>query len=294
MLPFHIYDVFTDRPFAGNPLAIVEDADGLSTSQMQTVARQFNLSETIFIQTPDDPAHTAKVRIFTPNAEIPFAGHPTIGCALHLSDRAQDGVVTLEEVAGLVPVQIADGLAELTAPRIPAPIGTAPSPARVAEAVGLSTDQIGPHAPGAFEAGPAFLFAQVRDLASLAAARPMEPGWTALIDGAGIDDTGRSAVGLYLYAEGRDTDLQARMFAPNDSIPEDPATGSATAILAGQLQANGALKTGQTVLNIAQGVEMDRPSQLRLTIDRTDTTLSQIRVAGRAVPVSHGQTRLPD
>jgi hypothetical protein len=89
MLPFHIYDVFTSTPFTGNPLAIVEDADGLSTAQMQTIARQFNLSETIFVQTPDDPAHTAKVRIFFPTAEIPFAGHPTIGCAIHLAGDTQ-------------------------------------------------------------------------------------------------------------------------------------------------------------------------------------------------------------
>jgi trans-2,3-dihydro-3-hydroxyanthranilate isomerase len=144
MLPFHIYDVFTATPFTGNPLAIVEGADGLSVAQMQTMARQFNLSETIFVQTPDDPAHTAKVRIFTPNAEIPFAGHPTVGCAIHLSGGTADHV-TLEEVAGLVPVNITEGEAEFTAPRIPAPIGTAPGRPTMAAALGL--DHRGASAP---------------------------------------------------------------------------------------------------------------------------------------------------
>ncbi|MGP1355852.1 PhzF family phenazine biosynthesis protein, partial [Roseicyclus sp.] len=168
MLPFHVHDVFTTRPFAGNPLAIVEGADALTEVQMQTIARQFNLSETIFVQTPDDPAHTAKVRIFTPAAEIPFAGHPTIGCALFLAERLRLSEVTLEERAGLVPVSISETpegrLAEFTAPRIPAPIGTAPARATVAAAVGMAEDDLGTHATGAFEAGPAFLFAQAANL----------------------------------------------------------------------------------------------------------------------------------
>ena len=124
MLNFHIYDVFTTTPFTGNPLAVVEGADDLTTAQMQTIARQFNLSETIFIQTPDDPAHTAKVRIFFPTNEIPFAGHPTIGCAIHLAQGTATQI-TLEEVAGLVPVTLSQGeatLAEFTAPKLPRPL----------------------------------------------------------------------------------------------------------------------------------------------------------------------------
>jgi len=294
MLSYHVSDVFTDRPFSGNPLAIVEEADGLSDAQMQTIARQFNLSETIFVQTPDDPAHSAKVRIFTPAAEIPFAGHPTIGCALHLAG-GQDGTITLEERAGLVPVAITRSgtLAEFTAPRIPAPIGTAPDAATIAAAIGLSPAQIGPHAPGAFEGGPAFLYAQLTDLAALAAAAPAQPGWGTMIATAGIDDTGRSPVGLYLYTAGAGCDWQARMFAPDDGVPEDPATGSATALLAGQLLANGALSDGTTTLSLRQGVEMGRPSALRLSVDVADGALTAIRVAGSAVPVASGQIRIP-
>lgn len=296
MLEFVIYDVFTDRPFAGNPLAIVEGADGLSEAQMQTIARQFNLSETIFIQTPDDPAHSAKVRIFTPAAEIPFAGHPTIGCALHLAGKSAAPLL-LEERMGLVPVTITQGtgpaLAEFTAPRIPAPIGLAPDRARIAAAIGLDLTQIGPHAPGAFEAGPAFLFAQLADRAALAQAWPQEPGWRAMMQATAIDDTGRSAVGLYLYTQGEGCELQARMFAPGDGIPEDPATGSATAILAAQLLANGALGEGTTTLHLAQGVEMGRPSALRLSVDVRQGRLTAVRVAGQAVKIAQGTIRRP-
>jgi trans-2,3-dihydro-3-hydroxyanthranilate isomerase len=184
-------------------------------------------------------------------------------------------------------------LAEFTAPRIPAPIGTAPARATVAAAVGLSLADLGPHAPGAFEAGPAFLYAQVADLAALARARPVEPGWSALLAEAGIDDTGRSAVGLYLYTADTGADLRARMFAPQDGIPEDPATGSATAILAAQLMANGALPEGTTTLRLRQGVEMGRPSDLRLSVDARGGAITAIRVAGHAVPVAEGSIRLP-
>jgi len=133
----------------------------------------------------------------------------------------------------------------------------------------------------------------VRDLAALARAKPSEPGWSIMRDAAAIDDTGRSPVGLYLYTQGTRSDLQARMFAPDDGILEDPATGSATAILAGQLLANGDLPEGPTNLSIRQGVEMGRPSSLRLRIDLADGALTRVRVAGSAVPVAQGQIRIP-
>lgn len=296
MLRFHVYDVFTDTAFGGNPLAIVEDAGDLDDAQMQTLSRQFNLSETIFILPPSDPAHTAAVRIFTPTAELPFAGHPTIGCALHLAGDSATRV-TLEERAGLVPVTIArDGrtaVAEFTAPRLPQPVGTAPDRAVIAAAIGLPETALGPHAPGAFEGGPAFVYAQLADLDALGRATPAQPAWGAMIAAAGIDDSGRSPVGLYLYTDGTDADLQARMFAPDDGIAEDPATGSATAILAAQLLANGALSDGATTLHLAQGVEMGRPSRLRLSVEIAQGRLTEIRVAGSAVPVAKGEIRRP-
>ena len=288
MLRFHIYDVFTDTPFAGNPLALVEWADALSDAQMQTLARQFNLSETIFVQRPEDPAHTAKVRIFFPTAEIPFAGHPTIGCALHLAG-ATESRVTLEEQAGPVPVTIArDGpapLAEFTAPRLPVRHAETPGRALIAQALGLDPGAIGPHAPGVWEGGPAFLYVPVEDLAALAEARPREPAWSRLMHAAGVDSA-------YLYTAA-DGGCRARMFSPTAGIPEDPATGSASAILAAQLLANGALDEGTTRLPLRQGVEMGRPADIRLAADVAAGTLSAIRIAGRATKTAEGHIRVP-
>jgi len=288
MLRFHVYDVFTHTPFTGNPLAIVEGADTLTTAQMQTLARQFNLSETLFVQPPDNPSHTAKVRIFFPTAEIPFAGHPTIGCALHLAGDTETRI-TLEEQAGLVPVTITrDGptpVAEFTAPRLPVRHADTPPHAMIAAALGLTPRDIGPHAPGVWEGGPPFLYVPVTTPAALAAARPHEPAWSDLMRAARVDSA-------YLYtpaAEG----YRARMFSPTAGIPEDPATGSASAILAAQLLANGALPEGCTTIPLRQGVEMGRPSDIRLTAEVTAGTLTAIRIAGRAVRIAQGSVRIP-
>ncbi len=287
MLRFHIYDVFTSTPFTGNPLAIVEGADGLSTEQMQSIARPFNLSETIFVQTPDDPTHTAKVRIFFPTAEIPFAGHPTIGCALHLAGSTKTNI-TLEEVAGLVPVTITNGLAEFTSPKLPAARPAPQNPTLLATAIGLTTADLGSHLPGHFEGGPAFLYAQLTSLDALKRTKIAEPAFTDLI----TETRGEGAI--YLYAA-TPTGFQSRMFHPHGGIAEDPATGSATALFAGQLHANGALPdTGTTAIAIQQGVEMGRPSDLRLTIDTAHGDITAIRVAGQAVKIADGQIRVPD
>ncbi|MEM7722145.1 MAG: PhzF family phenazine biosynthesis protein [Pseudomonadota bacterium] len=290
MLRYHVYDVFTDTPFTGNPLAIVEGADDLTTAQMQTIARQFNLSETIFVQTPDDPAHTAKVRIFFPTAEIPFAGHPTIGCAIHLASDTKN-VITLEEVAGLVPVTIASNgpvpLAEFVAPKLPVPVGTPPSKSDLAAAVGLAKPDLGPHDTGVFEGGPTFIYAQLSNLDALARAAVQQPAFSDLAKACGVSEA------LYLYAPTGENSYQARMFDPHAGIPEDPATGSATAILSAQLLANGALREGTTEITLAQGVEMGRPSALRLTTEVANGTLTEIRVAGSAVPIATGEIRVP-
>jgi trans-2,3-dihydro-3-hydroxyanthranilate isomerase len=290
MLPFHVYDVFTSTPFTGNPLAIVEDADGLTTAQMQTIARQFNLSETIFVQTPDDPAHTAKVRIFFPVAEIPFAGHPTIGCAIHLAGDSAD-TITLEEVAGLVPVTIThDGttpLAEFTAPKLPRALPATPDRATMAAALSLTEADLAPTAFGNFEGGPCFQYVELTDLDALARATITEPGFTKTRETAG--DTGA----IYAYVHTGPNAIQARMFDPPAGIAEDPATGSATAILAGQLQATGALTDGTNTWTLKQGVEMGRPSDLRLCVDITDQSITAIRVAGSAVKIAEGKIRIP-
>jgi trans-2,3-dihydro-3-hydroxyanthranilate isomerase len=303
LLEYHVYDVFTDQPFAGNPLAVVMGADGLDAGQMLTIAREFNLSETIFVQAPQNPLHTAQVRIFFPTAEIPFAGHPTIGCAIHLADLGHvagdfSTTITLEEVAGLVPVTVRRQAgvvrAELTAPVVPhAKEGSAPT-RLIAAALDLTKDQIGfqDHKPEIWQGGPAFLYVPLADLAALARARPIEPHWSHLMAGTGVDSA-------YLYTPGLDCDFRARMFSPGAGIPEDPATGSASAILAAQLRASGALppgttKKGTTSFSLRQGVEMGRPSQIFLTVDHDAGGITAVRIAGTAVPIAHGRIRAPE
>lgn len=294
MIAFHTLDVFTETPFAGNPLAVVLGADGLTPAQMQTIAREFNLSETIFVMAPRDAAHTARVRIFFPTAEIPFAGHPTIGCAILLAETAHQGdfstTITLEEEAGLVPVAVSRKAgritAELTAPVLPCPAGGTPDTGLLAAALDLLPDDIGPHVPGTHEGGPRFLYAPLRTLDALARARPVEPHWSRLIAAHGVDSA-------YLYAKGTDCDYRARMYSPTAGIPEDPATGSASAILAAQLLANGAVPDGTTRLTLHQGVEMGRPSLLRLTIEAMGDALTAVRIAGSAVRIGEGRLTSP-
>jgi len=300
-LRFCTTDVFTEKQFSGNPLAIVEDADGLSTQTMQSIAREFNLSETIFVQSPADPDHTARVRIFFPTAEIPFAGHPTIGCAIHLAQKANPGledfdtVITLEEVAGLVPVKVSRSggkvEAQFTAPIIPDAHGAEiPLAALAAAAVGLSPDDIGfdSHRIGLWAGGPAFLFVPVGSRDALCRARPNMPEWSAMTVAAKVN-------GAYLYCLGRqdnEGDFHARMFAPASGIPEDPATGSASAILAAQLKTAGVLKKGLNAFRLRQGYDMGRPSDIGLEVDMQENAISAVRISGSSVPVSSGTLEL--
>lgn len=292
MLPFRTYDVFTEARYSGNPLAIVMGADDLSDTAMQTIAGEFNLSETIFIQTPDDPAHTAKVRIFTPTHELPFAGHPTIGSAIMLAEDAHGSgdfstTITLEERAGLVPVAVHRTAgriaATLTAPITPFMVAEPVPETDAAAALGLTEAEIGlpGHCPGVAEGGPRFVFVPVRSIDALARATPTPPAFDALVKRCGTDS-------LYAYTPGTDADYQARMFAPGGGIPEDPATGSASACLAAHLDSCGLIEDGTTTLTLHQGIEMHRPSTIALSIDRANT-LTAVRVGGSAIRVSEGQ-----
>lgn len=300
-LPFHTYDVFTNRAFGGNPLAIVEEADGLSDQQMQTIAREFNLSETIFVRKPKDPANTASVRIFFPTAEIPFAGHPTVGCAIHLAARRYkpgcsfETTILLEEVAGLVPVKVSRigevPRAQFTAPVVPFAVDVpSPAPEEVACALSLSLQDLGQdgHGFSVFQAGPRFLYVPVRSREALARARPLEPHWSAMLKPLGSQMA-------YLYAAGGDdpkTSYRARMFAPETGTFEDPATGSATAILAAQLLASERLADGTHRWRLDQGYEMGRPSDLWLEADVAAAKLIAVRVAGQAVQIMSGVLEL--
>ncbi len=297
-LVFHTLDVFSDRAYSGNPLAVVTGADGLSVAQMQAIAREFNLSETIFVQAPRDPAHTARVRIFFPTAEIPFAGHPTIGCAILLSGLLNDGAdgradLVLEEQAGLVPVRVSRArdsvTAEFTAPVLPfAATGGTPA-GEVAQALGLAPRDIGctgHGAPAHWQGGPSYLFVPVADPDALARACPVGPHWSRVMAAWGAD-------GAWLYTHDGAAGYRARMFSPTAGIPEDPATGSAAAIFAAELLSAGRLRAGETRLDIIQGVEMGRLSRIGLRIEVQDGALSAVHVRGAAVPVSSGRIRPP-
>ena len=301
-LKFHTIDVFTSRKFCGNPLAVVLGADDLSTEQMQTITKEFNLSETTFVMTPDDPAHTAKVRIFFPGGEMPFAGHPTLGTAALLAEMKQkpgcsfESKITLELKAGLTPVtitRIADRIHGIfTAPVIPTHIpGPMPTVAQVAKALGLEAEDIGfdGHALANIVGGPRFFYVPVKSLDVLAKARAREPTWTEMLAPMGHMHA------AYIYTRGGGdpkTNFRARMYDPGGGIPEDPATGSATALLAAQLLSAENLKDGMHRWQLGQGYEMGRPSDLRLEADVNAGKLTAVRVGGSAVRMMSGEIEL--
>ena len=305
-LNFHTVDVFTETPFAGNSLSIVENADALSDAQMQMLAREFNLPETIFIKKPAESVNTAKVRIFLPKKEIPFAGHPTIGCAIFIAEKIYgagddfETTIRLEEVAGLVPVTVRRKAgkitAQLTAPVVPFPTTDATendelklSASTAAAAYGLDESDIvqDPVGPMAHSGGPTFLFIPVNSKSALSRARAIEPMCTDLPNLYG-------GTGGYVYfLPETSNEVHARMFAPAGGIPEDPATGSASALLASQLQMAGRLSNGTTQFELRQGYEMGRPSQLSLEVDTEGQVIIAVRVAGTSVAISSGQIAVP-
>ncbi len=292
MPQFLTCDVFTDARFGGNPLAVLPDARGLSDEAMQQVAREFNYSETTFVL-PAERGGDRRVRIFTPAREVPFAGHPTIGTAFALATLGElgavagPGTVTLEEPAGLVPVEVRprpEGLwCELRAPE-PLALGATYPVDAVAPAVGLAAGDLRTdrHPPRIVSVGLPFLVVELADLGALARSRP-DPGALQRLAGSsgGVVD-----VHLYVRTDGP-VDLRARMFAPHDGVPEDPATGSANAALAGLL---GSIEPadGQYAWRIGQGVEMGRPSLLEARVERRGGIVGGVWVGGSSVLVSTG------
>ncbi len=296
-LRFRTVDVFTTVRFGGNPLAIVFDAAGLSGDAMQAIAREFNLSETTFVLPPRDAANTASVRIFTPQRELPFAGHPTVGTAVVLAEEAEresgsfPGEVRLEEGVGLLPVRTgrdANGVLHgtFTNAVLPQVDGVAPAPPVLARALGVEVDAIGfeGHTAGIVNAGNRFVFVPVGSVEALGRCRPVQPGWDEALAGTG-------AFAMYLYtpaAPKRDGVFRARLFAPEAGVPEDPATGSAAAAFPGQLARAGAIPGGSSRWLIEQGHEMGRPSQIRVEVEAEGGSITAVRVGGNVVAVSSG------
>lgn len=284
-LRYYTCDVFTDTRFGGNQLAVLPEADGLRDEQMQQIAREFNYSETTFVLRPQ-AGHACRVRIFTPPREVPFAGHPNIGTAFVLATMGVFGPldalrsVTFEERAGLVPITIHKRQGEriwceLTAPQS-LTLGKTVSVQSVAAAVSLTTDDVltTAHAPQVASVGLPFLVAELRDRDALERARPDLSGLEGLVAEGAVPPY------VHLYVRTSDGfDIRARMFAPLDGIPEDPATGSANCALAGLLSHIDDAVNGAFSWRIAQGVEMGRPSVLEARTEKRDGAVAKI---GRA------------
>jgi trans-2,3-dihydro-3-hydroxyanthranilate isomerase len=292
-------DVFTDRAFGGNPLAVVLDAGGLSTAQMQAIATEFNYSETTFVLPPQDSAHDAQVRIFTVRSEIPFAGHPNVGTAFVLATQAAKPPARLkfEEKAGLVPVEILTGQggvigAELTAPQ-PLKRSTQLSGEQAAACLSLlaadvKTDR---HPPQVASVGLPFLMVELSSREALRRAKP-----DAAAFGKTFPCDGSDAVYFYtrdVPATEQPLDLQARMFHPGSSgLSEDPATGSATAAAAALLADLDNTRDGELKLRIGQGVDMGRPSLLLTRIRKQSGAVISAHVGGGCVQMMEGTFRL--
>ncbi|MGI9089771.1 MAG: PhzF family phenazine biosynthesis protein [Gemmatimonadaceae bacterium] len=300
---FHTLDVFTDHIFGGNPLAVLTDARGLTTAQMQRITAEFNLSETVFILPPDDPGNTRKLRIFTPGRELPFAGHPTIGTAFLLAAAGMIEVVegethiVLEEGVGPVAVtlDVKGGVpisARLTAAQPPELRCDVPRVADMAEMLTLDVSDIGVAglSVAAVSCGVPFLLVPLRSCDCVSRAKLRRGSWERVLADAWARE-------VYLFdgsAIERRTAIRARMFAPDLGIGEDPATGSAAAALAAYLamRSDSAKASLDWVVN--QGVEMGRPSVLKLSAEISGGEVTAVCVAGQSVLVSEGTITVPD
>lgn len=298
-LDFHVLDVFTDKRFGGNPLAVVLDADALDGALMQTIAREFNLPETVFVLKPQNGAHTARVRIFTPAVELQFAGHPTVGTGALLAQlrspttgASGDALVVLEEGIGTVRVGVrlragTAPYAEFDAPKLPEESGTLPPPERLAGALGLIPAEIGfeNHRPTKYTAGNTFAFVPIASLEAMAKARVAAPHWDQVMQGQGLN-------GAYLYCRRTlhaASSFHARMFAPDFGIAEDPATGSAAVAFAAIVHRFDELPDGQHRRVLEQGYEMGRPSLIDVSMEVQGGRLAAVRIGGHAVRVAQGK-----
>ena len=308
---FYITDVFTDTAFGGNQLAVLPDARGLNDAQMQTIAHEFNFSETTFVFPPEDSKNTKKVRIFTPASELPFAGHPTVGTAYvlaYVGEVALSGDETrivFEEKVGPVPVMIRarDGkpvFMQLTAAKIPERKPAAIDAAGLAEVLSLEPSDIlydENFVPEAVSAGVPFLFVPLRSLDALAKSRVRVDVWERTLKGTYAPE-------MFVFVEtpesverggikSGDAVIRARMFAPALGLGEDPATGGAAAAFGGYLAARCEKRDGMLKWLVHQGVEMGRPSRLEVETDVEGGAVKAVRVGGASVLVASGELVVP-
>ncbi|MDP9836219.1 trans-2,3-dihydro-3-hydroxyanthranilate isomerase [Neorhizobium huautlense] len=295
-------DVFTQTRFTGNPLAVILDAQGLSSADMQAIATEFNYSETTFVLPPQDPQNSAQVRIFTPTMEVPFAGHPNVGTAYVLGQQAEifgrpvGETLRFEEKAGLVEVALKRENGKVTAASIRAPqalsTGSTVDVQSVADCLSLDPENIRTenHQPRYASVGLAFVFAELDGLEALGRAQPDLAAFKTAAKkypGEGLD----FPIFLYVRDPSRPWHIRARMFSPLDNVPEDPATGSASAALAAYLvETSSDLEPdGTTAITIEQGVEMGRRSLIQLEVTKRAGKVSDVLVGGSCAMVMRGE-----
>ena len=291
---FATLDVFTESRLAGNPLAVVLEPEGLDTPAMQKIAREFNLSETVFVFPPADKGNRAKLRIFTPARELPFAGHPTVGTAVllaRLDGGAAERTFVLEEKVGPVPCRVKSsgpdsGRAAFDIPRLPAKEADLPDLAAIAAGLGLKPADMGldGFAAARWSAGNPFTFVPVRGRDAIGRIRLDLARFEQAFGGG---DHAAAFIFCRETAEAGNS-FHARMFAPVMGVHEDPATGSAVAAFAGYLAATGGYPDGAHVIGIEQGYEMGRASQIELTLKISGGKLTGASIAGSAVVVMEG------
>jgi trans-2,3-dihydro-3-hydroxyanthranilate isomerase len=299
-IAYEVVDVFTTVRFGGNPLAVVLDGRSLSSLQMQQIAAEFGFSETTFVLPPQNPQHTAQVRIFTPTTEVPFAGHPNVGTAFVLArlgtifGQPVGEAMVFEEQAGLVAVRVLrEGNtvvgAAITAPRA-LELGAEVPLETIAACASLTVEDIATasHMPRYASVGLPFAVAELRSREALARAKPDLAAFSQVAgDGPVTDHT--FSLFLYLPTPQGPATYSARMFAPLDNVLEDPATGSASAALAAYRVALLPEANASVELTIEQGVDMGRPSLLRLQVEKTGGTIQRVEVGGACVPVMRGE-----
>ncbi|MGB0513589.1 MAG: PhzF family phenazine biosynthesis protein [Wenzhouxiangellaceae bacterium] len=294
-LEFEIWDVFTRRRYAGNPLAVVFGADALDPAAMLAITREFDFSESVFVQRPSNSEFDFRLRIFTPAGELPFAGHPTVGSACALAHRANAESLVLELGAGRFATSFkphAGGVmqARFRNPNLPRISAGGPSPDRIEAALSLPPGSVdrAELAPARAGAGIDFVYARIESVDRLAGASLTHSAWDAL--------QLESSCGLLAWAPSGaapDGRFRARMFAPHIGVPEDPATGSAAAALPAHLLAGGLLEDGEHHLIVEQGIEIGRPSRIEVIVEVADGAVRGVDVAGDASPVMRGVLRPP-
>lgn len=287
-LNYLLLDVFTRDRLKGNPLAVVLKADGLLDGEMQAIANEFNLSETVFILKPHAERNTAAVRIFTPDTELPFAGHPTIGAAVALGLQNKASAMRIEEQVGLITalferVDKRSGEARFALPRLPERAGEPGDIGDIAEALGIAADEIGCDSlrPAVFSAGNVFHLVPVRDAEVLARIQLNEGKWRQAFP------HGRHSAYIFTHTlDEADNDFAARKFTPGS--PEDPGTGSAVAALIGLLSEHADFATGQADYALRQGHEMGRPCRITLQLRKDNGVLVHGGIGGHAIIVGEG------